>query len=235
MGDLTGWRSALFSVVPLALAAALWQSFARPRLPVDRPGRSGSTLGLLGGGRVRLGMTAILLVLMGQLALSTYLRPFLEQVTGVGVPTLSHRRRRGQPRLPPGRSCSAGEPALDTGRRALGDGRGCRRLGPVGTLDLGCRGTACHMGPCGPGSAGGLGDLAHAHAAEVAEAGGGLMVAVIRLAITLGAAVRGVVLDAAGPLIAFSGSAALLTLATTAAVLASRATPRSRRSRSEIR
>ena len=34
-------------------------------------------------------MAAILLIIMGQFALSTYLRPFLEQVTGAGVPLLS--------------------------------------------------------------------------------------------------------------------------------------------------
>ena len=48
---------------------------------------------------------------------------------------------------------------------------------------------------------------------EDAEAGGGLMVAAIQLAITLGALAGGLVLDAAGPVAAFATSAAILALA----------------------
>ena len=44
---------------------------------------------------------------------------------------------------------------------------------------------------------------------EDAEAGGGLQVAVIQLAITLGATVGGLVFDAAGPVADFMGSAAI--------------------------
>ena len=52
------------------------------------------------------------------------------------------------------------------------------------------------------------------------------MVAVIQLAITLGAAGGGVAFDAWGPATTFAGSAAVLTFATLAAVLASRSLPR---------
>ena len=35
MGDLIGWRGAFFAVVPLALAAAVWQAMTLPRLPAQ--------------------------------------------------------------------------------------------------------------------------------------------------------------------------------------------------------
>ena len=46
-------------------------------------------LHLLGRPQVALGMAAVFLLFMGQFALFTYLRPFLETVTRVDVPTLS--------------------------------------------------------------------------------------------------------------------------------------------------
>ena len=53
--------------------------------PRGRPGR-GNVFRLLARPQVALGMTAILLLFMGQFALFTYLRPFLETVTGLSVP-----------------------------------------------------------------------------------------------------------------------------------------------------
>jgi len=53
---------------------------------------------------------------------------------------------------------------------------------------------------------------------DEAEAGGGLMVAIVQLAITLGATVGGIVFDRAGPVAEFLASAALLALATLAAL-----------------
>lgn len=61
---------------------------------------------------------------------------------------------------------------------------------------------------------------------EDAEAGGGLMVAAIQLAITLGAAGGGLAFDAWGPVPNVLGSAAILALAALAALLAARALPR---------
>jgi predicted MFS family arabinose efflux permease len=52
-----------------------------------------------------------------------------------------------------------------------------------------------------------------------AEAGGGLMVAVIQLAITLGATFGGLTLDRHGPIVAFASSSAILALAALIAFL----------------
>ena len=89
LGGIVGWRGAFFFVVPLALLALVWQWVAMPSLPPrGRPGR-GNVFRLLGRAQVALGMTAILLLFMGQFALFTYLRPFLETVTGLTVAELS--------------------------------------------------------------------------------------------------------------------------------------------------
>jgi predicted MFS family arabinose efflux permease len=232
MGELIGWRGAFFSVVPLALAAALWQAFALPRLPASEQGRGGGTLRLLGKGRVLLGMTAILLVFMGQFALSTYLRPFLEQVTGVGVPTLSTLLLiigvagiAGLLLVGPVLRISlpltlVAVPLVMAGA-ALGLALWGTSTWAVAVL-LAVWGLAATAPPVAWGTW-----LTRTLPGD-AEAGGGLMVAVIQLAITLGAAVGGLVLDTAGPVADFAGSAGILALATVAALLASLALPRGR-------
>ena len=89
LGDIIGWRGAFFFVVPLALLALVWQWISMPSLPPrGRKGR-GNVFRLLRRPQVALGMTAILLLFMGQFALFTYLRPFLETVAGFSVPALS--------------------------------------------------------------------------------------------------------------------------------------------------
>ncbi|WP_236555150.1 hypothetical protein [Novosphingobium sp. 9U] len=55
-------------------------------------------------------------------------------------------------------------------------------------------------------------------APQDAEAGGGLMVAVIQLAITLGATIGGLIFDATGPAPEFGASAAILVTATIVAI-----------------
>ena len=59
-----------------------------PSLRSERPDQ-GSVFRLLGQPKVALGMVAILFLFMGQFALFTYLRPFLEEVTRINVSTFS--------------------------------------------------------------------------------------------------------------------------------------------------
>jgi predicted MFS family arabinose efflux permease len=61
-----------------------------------------------------------------------------------------------------------------------------------------------------------------------AEAGGGLMVAIVQLAITLGATAGGVVFDSAGPRIEFLASAGLLVMAALSASVSARVNMRVR-------
>jgi predicted MFS family arabinose efflux permease len=81
VGSLIGWRWAFFSVVPLAAVALAWQLMTIPSMRSDRPSASMNVFTLLRRPSVAYGMAAILLLFMGQFALFTYLRPFLETVT----------------------------------------------------------------------------------------------------------------------------------------------------------
>ena len=223
LGGIIGWRGAFF-VVPLALLALVWQWIAMPSLPPrGRPGR-GNVFRLLARRQVALGMTAILLLFMGQFALFTYLRPFLETVTGLSVAELSLAflavglagvagtwcisRLLGR-RL---YSLLIGIPAVMAAIAALLIMFGHSQHAVVGLLVLwGFFGTAA---PVGWGTW-----LAHVMHDD-AEAGGGLQVAVIQFAIMIGAAGGGLMFDAVGWWSAFAVAAVLLLGSSLAALAA---------------
>jgi predicted MFS family arabinose efflux permease len=58
-------------------------------MPAGERGSLGKTFSLIANRTFALGMTAMILFFMGQFALSTYLRPFLEVITHLGVNALS--------------------------------------------------------------------------------------------------------------------------------------------------
>jgi predicted MFS family arabinose efflux permease len=230
MGDLVGWRWTFFSVVPLALAAAAWQALVLPRLPASDQIRTGNVLRLLRDRRVVVGMAAILLFFMGQFALFTYLRPFLEQVTGVDVSTLSALL------LVNGVASLIGTLLISTAIRAslpvtlvaipLVMAAAALALASFGTSTWAMAGLLALWGLVGTGGPVAWGTWLTRTLPEDAEAGGGLQVAVIQLAITLGATVGGLVFDAAGPVADFMGSAAILALGAVFALFGCRALPR---------
>ncbi|PZX21466.1 putative MFS family arabinose efflux permease [Rhodobacter capsulatus] len=88
LGDIIGWRGAFALIVPVAVLALVWQHIHMPSLP-PRDARRIHPLGLLLRPQVALGMASIFLLFMGQFALLTYLRPYLEGVAGFSVPRLS--------------------------------------------------------------------------------------------------------------------------------------------------
>ena len=89
LGAYIGWRGAFFCVVPVAALTLAWQLVSLPSMPRQGSAGSWNVFRLLRRPQVPLGMLAIVLLFMGQFALFTYLRPFLETVTGVSVSTLS--------------------------------------------------------------------------------------------------------------------------------------------------
>lgn len=89
LGGLIGWRGAFFTVVPIGLIGLVWQLAVLPRLPPDDAVSLRGMFGLLRNRLFAIGTVATALAFMGQFALSTYLRPFLENVTGLDVNTLS--------------------------------------------------------------------------------------------------------------------------------------------------
>ena len=141
-------------------------------------------------------MLAVAFLFMGQFALFTYLRPFLETVTGVSVSTLSLMLLLlGVP------GCSAPTDRPVTQKRlyslliamplvmaAIAIGLIAAR--PAAATVLLRLGAYRHCRACR------LVDLAEQVLPDDAEAGGGLMVAVIQLAITVGASVGGLLFDA---------------------------------------
>jgi predicted MFS family arabinose efflux permease len=223
LGDMIGWRGAFALIVPVAVLALVWQRISMPPLPA-RGIRRANPLGLLGQRQVALGMAATFLLFMGQFALFTYLRPYLEGVAGFSVLMLSGGF------LALGLAGLAGTwtisrllrthlyglliaiPAIMAGLAVLMILSAQVQLG-VGALIVlwGFFGTAA---PVGWGTW-----LARTLGPE-AEAGGGLQVATIQLAIMAGAATGGLVFDLLGWQVTFALSATLLSGSALCAFLA---------------
>ncbi|MBU1332599.1 MAG: MFS transporter [Gammaproteobacteria bacterium] len=87
LGTFIGWRGAFLCLVPIALIALAWQWKALPSMQAAARtpslGNAFKVFALLKRPGVKLGMLASSLLFMGQFALFTYVRPFLETVTGV--------------------------------------------------------------------------------------------------------------------------------------------------------
>ena len=228
LGSTVGWRGAFFALVPVALLAFAWQWFSLPSMPApQRPPGARNVFRLLESPTVRLGMIAVGLFFMGQFALFTYLRPFLETVTRVGASTLSLIL------LAIGISGFAGATAIGGFLK--------RRVYPVlaivpvlmaviaaalvffgesvATTTL----LLCAWGLLATGAPVGWWLwIARALPAD-AEAGGGLMVAVVQLCIALGSTLGGLLFDRSGYRSTFAFSACVLLVGAVMVVLTARA------------
>lgn len=90
IGGLIGWRGAFFCVVPLAVVALAWQWRSLPALPPEKATiRARDVFALLKHRQFAIGMIAVSLFFFGQFTLFTYLRPFLDLVTGNDAPLIS--------------------------------------------------------------------------------------------------------------------------------------------------
>nr|WP_307644542.1 MFS transporter [Variovorax boronicumulans] len=215
LASVFGWRGAFFCLVPVAVIAFVWQLFSLPSIQAQ-PRAKGSThvFRLFKNRRVVLGMLAVGVFFMGQFALFTYLRPFLETVTRVGVSTLSlvlltlgvagfigttvigrflKFRFYGTLTIIPMLMAAIAVALIAVGASV-----------PATTVLLGIWGLVATAAPVGwwlwiartlP---------------QDAEAGGGLMVAVVQLSIALGSTVGGLLFDGSGYQSTFAFSAGLL-------------------------
>lgn len=231
LGTVMGWRGAFFCLVPVAVLVLVWQGISLPAMPPQarKPG-PGTVFRLLKSRFIALGMVACGTFFMGQFALFTYVRPFLETVTQVSVSTLSlillatgatgvigttliglalKRSLYGTLTIIPALMA-----AIALGLLPLG-----ASTGAVLVL-LGCWGLLATSAPVGWWSW-----IARAMPHH-AEAGGGLMVAVIQLSIALGSTTGGLLFDAAGYQATFATSAAVLLLAALLAVMTARSQSR---------
>ncbi|NKK76790.1 MFS transporter [Rhizobium leguminosarum] len=89
LGGLIGWRGTFFITVPIGIAALVWQLIVLPRMPATSTVSVARIFGLLRNRTFAIGMAATALAFIGQNALSIYLRPFLEGVTGLELNVLS--------------------------------------------------------------------------------------------------------------------------------------------------
>jgi len=229
LGALIGWRGAFFCVVPVAVVVFVWQWFSLPSMPAKAKANSTNVLNVLNRPLVALGMASVGLFFMGQFALFTYVRPFLETVTHVDVSTLSLVL------LGIGVAGFVGT-SLISG--FLKDGL-YRTLIVIPVAMAGIAITlilsGAHLaitatvlavwGLIGTAAPVGWWTWLARSLPNDAEAGGGLMVAVIQLAITLGAVIGGVLYDMSGYRLTFAASAALLLIAALATGLTSRQQP----------
>lgn len=85
LGALIGWRGVFFAATGLGMLALLVQIVTLPSLPSRGKARLGTLIEVLGRPGIGIGMIAVLLVFAGHFTFFTYIRPFLELVTGVGV------------------------------------------------------------------------------------------------------------------------------------------------------
>lgn len=93
LGTVMGWRGAFFCLVPVSLIALAWQWKTLPSMPsaarATSLGNVFKMFTLFARPGVAVGMLASSLLFMGQFGLFTYVRPFLETVTGVHGATIS--------------------------------------------------------------------------------------------------------------------------------------------------
>ncbi|MEL4013412.1 MFS transporter [Dryocola clanedunensis] len=203
LGQYIGWRGAFFVVVPLAVIAFIWQWRSIPSMPSEGVRRAAANpFGLLRIPQVALGMTGILFLFMGQFAVFTYLRPFLEEMTRLSVTQLSvvllllgaaglvgtwligHLLQR---RL---YAYLIAIPLLMAAIAGL--------LIEWGTAPLAAGALLAVWGLVATPAPVAWGLWLSKALPDDAEAGGGLMVATIQLAITLGAGLGGLLFDAVG-------------------------------------
>ncbi|MGB9096121.1 MFS transporter [Erwinia sp.] len=228
-GHLIGWRNVFVAASAIGLLALVWQMVALPKMAAHHSGKGSSLFSLIRRPGMQTALLAILLVFSGHFAFFTYLRPFLESVTGVGVNGLSvillgfgvanfagtliaglllernlHRTLIGMPLamglLGVGLVVMGSAPLVDAVLVALWGMA-------FGAVPVGWSTWITRTMP------------------DEAESGGGLLVASIQLAITIGAAAGGMIFTITGAKGVFMGSAVALLIGTLTIYAALRTKP----------
>lgn len=198
-GGLFGWREVFWALTPLVAANLIWHVVALPSLPARGQRGIGDMLDLLRRRYFLVGLIASMLSWGSAFTLFTYLRPFLEQVTGVGVTGVSI--------LLLALGCAGFVGTWASGRFIKGD---VSRLLRLPALIMGAVTAALLLVGGWPIAAGLLlviwGAMNTAmsviwmtwmsqNAEDAPEAAGGLMVAAVQASILLGAVIGGLLLD----------------------------------------
>lgn len=89
LGGLMGWRAVFWALVPIVAVNLAWHLVSLPSLPTRSRQDLRGMFALLARPHFRRGLIAAILSWGSAFTMFTYLRPFLEQVTGVDVAVLS--------------------------------------------------------------------------------------------------------------------------------------------------
>ena len=89
LGGLIGWRGVFWALVPLAVVTMVWQWISLPSMRSTERVPAGRVLALLRRPNVARAMAGVMLTFGGAFAAFTYLRPFLENRVQATLPQLS--------------------------------------------------------------------------------------------------------------------------------------------------
>lgn len=217
LGEILGWREVFWALTPVVALNLVWHLIALPSLPA-RGGQSiGTLIAVLRRPYFRRGLVAAMLTWGSAYTMFTYLRPFLEQVTGADPVLLSvlllvlglagfigtwlagrivSDRVAALLKLPALVMGGVTLALLFVGTSPLATGLMLAVWGTMNTLV-----SVIFM------------TWMTRNLDDAPEAGGSLMVAAIQTSILLGAVVGGLLLDAFSITATFAGSAALAAIA----------------------
>ncbi|MFI2316295.1 transporter [Streptomyces sp. CB00072] len=88
LGALAGWRAAFLAAAGLGAVVLVAAALLLPRLPAERTVPLGGVLRLTRDPRLRTGLLVVGFLVTGHFAAYTYVRPVLENVTGIGAGTI---------------------------------------------------------------------------------------------------------------------------------------------------
>jgi predicted MFS family arabinose efflux permease len=225
-GGLLGWRNMFLLAGGLGALSCVWQAVTLPALPPEKSVSIGAMLHLLKRPRVGVGMLATMFIFMGYASFFTYLRPFLETVTGASVNILStmllgfglaNLAGTVLARYPLARNLK-----LTLILLPLAMGVSVGGLVVFGRVPAVAAVLVALWGLLFGGVQVGWPTWLTRTLPDEAEVGGGLQIAAIQLANTTGAALGGLFFDLTGPIGVFSSSSAITLLAALVAMWAFR-------------
>ena len=89
LGELVGWRNVFLLTTAISVLTLIFQYATLPRMTPERPSPLGTLVSVMKRPGMMVGIVAILLVFCGHFAFFTYVRPFLEGVSHMGINALS--------------------------------------------------------------------------------------------------------------------------------------------------
>ncbi|WP_186196647.1 MFS transporter [Burkholderia gladioli] len=221
-GHLIGWRNVFYAAAAIGALALAAQFATLPSMAPNGTTRLRTLLDVLRRPTVGIGMFAVTLVFSGHFAFFTYLRPFLEDVAGVGVNALSaillgYGVANFLFTPVAGRALERGLRPMMIAMPALMVvlGAALALFGKLTALDAVL---VALWGAAFGGVPVAWSTWVTRVVPDEAESAGGLIVAAIQLAISLGAAAGGVVFDTHGATGVFVAAAVVLLVAVTTIV-----------------